>query len=101
MCNPKYSVVGYYSDNNQPWLKIVQAENSAQATFKAVLAVLDINGWDEDDADKVKVVMVLAGECHDVKLPCEVVSGADVVNTLDVMAKIRATVERRKLIQSI
>lgn len=60
----EYTAVGFYADNNQPWVAYVFALTAEDAKKEAVRTQLDLNGWDEDFAAEVQIVCILEGRCH-------------------------------------
>ena len=54
-----YTVVGYFSDNKQPFTCPVDAFTPEGAAGNAVCDLLEINGWEEDRASEVVVVAIL------------------------------------------
>ena len=54
-----FCVVGYYYDNNQPFTCPISAASPLGAAGAAVRSMLDVNEWDEDQANDLLIVAVL------------------------------------------
>ena len=76
-----YTVVGYYSDNNQPWTSHVEAENPKGAGKNAVEELMDLNGFNPSDpadssyGDIIVVVAILSGRADLATVSPDVVAG--------------------------
>jgi hypothetical protein len=57
----KYTVIGIYSDNQQPWGNIVEAENPLKAAIKAIKDLYD-DGKCGGELEDMFVVDVIEGE---------------------------------------
>lgn len=53
----KFTIVGYWVDNDQPWIEHVDAANAQEAAAKAVAGL----GPDDGDADELVVVEAFRG----------------------------------------
>lgn len=54
-----YTVVGFYSDNMQPWIEFVMAKSPSEAAEKAVQELIETNGGDL--VGEIMVVEILPG----------------------------------------
>ena len=54
-----YTVVGYFSDNRQPFTCPVDAYTPHEAARLVVRDVLELNGWKDDRAAEVMIVAIL------------------------------------------
>lgn len=58
----RYTVIGYYTDNEQVWMSPADADSPEEAAAHAVRTMLIANEWDEEDeADNLVVVEVIEG----------------------------------------
>ena len=67
----KYTIIGIYADNKQPWGNIVEAESPLKAAIKAIKDLYD-DGKGGGELEDMYVVDVLEGEHQSV---CPSVSG--------------------------
>lgn len=58
-----YTVIGFYSDNNQPWMSFVKAGSPKVAAKKGIKAVYD-NGESGAELEDMFVVEVVEGKRH-------------------------------------
>lgn len=79
-----YTVIGFYTDNNQPFVISTSALNPDSAERSAVEEALELNGWDRDYADEIRIVTVLEGSCFVAKKPWEVSKGCDILNGVEI-----------------
>lgn len=82
-----YTIVGYYTDNNQPFTTHVSAVNPAQAMRHGVEWALDVNGWDTTYADSVNIVAVLAGWCDLVTYNGAICRGDEIISVDSVICE--------------
>ena len=58
----RYTVIGFYTDNDQVWATAVEAKEPQTAARKAVIEMLKTNGWGHDMAHTLRVVEVMQGK---------------------------------------
>lgn len=51
-----YTVIGFYADNQQPWIEYAPGKTPKQAAVKAVRDLSDRNGTDPSDMFIVEVI---------------------------------------------
>jgi hypothetical protein len=56
-----YTVIGFYRDNEQPWMGYAVGVTALEAAIKAIQNQSKLDGQDEDD-DRITVVEVVAGK---------------------------------------
>jgi hypothetical protein len=78
----EYTVVGYFTDNNQPWMEPAQAKDPMHAAVLAVRALLKRNEWSEENADNLMVVEVIDHTCKGVLENEETLSGTTILAIL-------------------
>jgi hypothetical protein len=57
----KYTVIGFYADNQQPWMSFVEASSPKAAAKKGIKTVYD-NGESGAELQDMFVIEVLAGQ---------------------------------------
>ena len=60
-----YTVIGFYADNQQPWMAFVVAGTPKAAVKKGIKTVYD-NGESGAELEDMFVVEVVEGQCHGV-----------------------------------
>ena len=76
----RYTVVGFYADNQQPWAATVDASSPQKAAAEVVREMMCTNEW--DTADDIHVIEVLEGDCRCTGVMQAVMAGQEVLDSV-------------------